>query len=107
MIRIEASAICSHGMCEGMPADSCSDTGSLGTVVVFEASVVCSHGLCEGVPADSCSDTGSLGTVVVFEASTEGSMKVSSVFNVKASGGSSTAVLGTGSATAWPSGPTS
>ena len=35
MIRIEASAICSHGMCEGMPADPCSDTDSVGTVVVF------------------------------------------------------------------------
>ena len=35
MIRIEASAICSHGMCVGMPANPCSDTNSVGTVVVF------------------------------------------------------------------------
>ena len=76
-------------------------------MIRIEASAICSHGMCEGVPADSCSDTDSVGTVVVFEASTEGSMKVSSVFNVKASGGSSTAVLCTGSDTAWPSDSTS
>ncbi len=31
-IRIEASAICSHGMCEGMPADVWGDTDSLGAL---------------------------------------------------------------------------
>jgi len=78
MIRIEASAICSHGICEGRPADACGNTGS-----------------------------GSLGTVVVCEASAEGSMRVSSVLSVKKGGDSSTGVRCTGSDTVWSTDSTS